>query len=177
MIKTKTFRALQIDFYAPLWAGLLVLVLFFLLGSGLSRARPPDPDFESGAEKLNLDNEQVQALQELLTRFRQELMQVRKKMAAKRLELRTLSDEEMQGARGEEIRKELQGLYLSVRDRALVYQAEALKILRADQKEKLPAGSDLGFRCHWGPFRGGGPGRDSRRNPSAPPPGNPPSQP
>lgn len=163
-------------FHARLGIELLILVLVLGLGSGFSRARPPDPDFETGAEKLNLDNEQVQAFEELRSRFRQEISQVRKKMAAKRLELRTLSDEAMQGLRGEEIRKELQGLFLYGRDRALTFQAEALKILRADQKEKLPAGSDLGFRCHWGPFMGGGPGRDSRRN-QPPPPGFPPTNP
>jgi hypothetical protein len=168
---------LKYCFHSRLWSGVLVLVLVFVLGSGLSRARPPDMDSESRLEKLELTADQVQAFEELRTRFRQELIQVRKKMAAKRLELRTLSDEERQGARGEEIKKELQGFFLNGRDRALVYQAEALKILRADQKEKLPAGSDLGFRCHWGPFRGGGPGRDSHRNPPTPPSGNPSSQP
>ena len=155
---------LKVCFPFRLWPGALILILVCGLGAGLSSARPPDWEFEGGAENLNLDNEQIQAFQELRQRFRQELIQVRKRMAARRLELRTLSDQERQGLRGEEIRKELQNLFLFGRDRALVYQTEALKILRADQKEKLPAGSDLGFRCHWGPFGGGGPGRGAFRN-------------
>ena len=75
--------------------------------------------------------------------------------------------------------EDLQALFLNGRERALVYQSEALKILRADQKEKLPAGSDLGFRCHWGSLMGGGPGRDFRRNRHQPslPSENTPSQP
>jgi hypothetical protein len=172
----KTMR-LKTFFRSRLWIGALILVLVGALGAGISRARPPDMDSETGSANLKLTDDQAQAFQELRNRFRQDMIQIRKKMASKRLELRTLSEEEFQGVRGEEIRKDLQALFLNGRERALVYQSEALKILRADQKEKLPAGSDLGFRCHWGPFRGGGPGRDSRRNPSAPPPGNPPSQP
>ena len=89
-------------------------------------------------------------------------------MARLRWELRTLSEEEFQGVRGEEIRRDLQALFLNGRERALAVQSEALKILRADQKEKLPAGSDLGFRCQWGSLMGGGSGREFRRNRNPP---------
>ncbi len=156
-----------------------MLILVYGLGAGLSPAGPPDREWKSGSDKLNLTDDQAQTLLELRNRFRQEMIQVRKKMASKRLELRTLSEEEFQGPRGEEIRKELQALFLNGRERALVYQAEALKILRADQKEKLPPGSDLGFRCHWGFFMGGGFGRDFHRNRNHPglPSENPPSRP
>ena len=169
----------RVFFRARLWIGALILVLVFGLGVGLSLAGPPDRELESGSVNLNLTDDQTQAFQELRNRFRQELIQVRKKMAGKRLELRTLSEEEFQGLRGEEIRRDLQALFLNGRERALVYQSEALKILRADQKEKLPAGSDLGFRCHWGSLMGGGPGRDFRRNRNQPalPSEKPPSQP
>ena len=148
----------------------MILVLVYCLGAGISLAGPPDRELESGFVNLNLTDEQTQAFQELRNRFRQEMIQVRKKMGSKRLELRTLSEEELQGLRGEEIRRDLQALFLNGRERALVYQSEALKILRADQKEKLPAGSDLGFRCHWGSFKGAGPGRDFRRNRNRPGP-------
>ena len=155
---------LRIFFRSRRWIGALILVLVYGLGAGLSPAGPPDRELESGSVNLNLTDDQAQAFQELRNSFRQELIQVRKKMASKRLELRTLSEEEFQGLRGEEIRRDLQALFLNGRERALVYQSEALKILRADQKEKLPAGSDLGFRCQWGSLMGGGPGRDFRRN-------------
>jgi len=170
---------LKIFFRFRPWIGALILLLVFGLGDGRSLAGPPSRDWENGTASLNLTDEQAQAFQELRHRFRQELIQIRKKMADKRLELRTLSEEEFQGWRGEEIRKDLQALFLHGREKALVYQSEALKILRADQKEKLPAGSDMGFRCHWGSLRGGGPGRDFRRNRTHParPSENPPSQP
>jgi hypothetical protein len=155
---------LSIFFQVRLWIGALILVLVYGLGVGLSPAGPPDRDSEKESLNLNLTDDQAQAFQELRNRFRQEMDQVRKKMASMRLELRTLSEEEFQGVRGEEIRKNFQTFFLNGRGRALVYQSEALKILRADQKEKLPAGSDLGFRCPWGSFMGGGPGRDFRRN-------------
>ena len=170
---------LKVFFRSRPWIGALILILVYGLGVGLSRAGPPDREWESGSVNLNLTDDQAQAFQELRHRFRQELIQVRKKMAGKRLELRTLSEEEFQGLRGEEIRRDLQALFLNGRERALVYQSEALKILRADQKEKLPAGSDLGFRCHWGSLMGGGPGRDFRRNRNhaCAAVGEPPSQP
>ncbi len=153
-----------------LWTGMLILFLISGPGAGISSAGPSDPDSEIGSLNLNLTDDQAQTIQELRNRFRQEMIQIRKRMASKRLELRTLSEEEFQGVRGEEIRKDLQALFLNGRERALVYQSEALKILREDQKEKLPAGSDMGFRCHWGPFMGGGPGRDFRRNRNLPAP-------
>jgi hypothetical protein len=55
----------------------------------------------------------------------------------------------------------------------LFYQQEVWKLLREDQRDKLPPGSDLGFRCHFGGFRGRGmgPGRDGRPGPGAPPSG------
>jgi hypothetical protein len=155
---------MKIFFPSRLWMGVVILVLVWGLGAGISRARPPDMDSENGSANLNLTDDQAQAFQDLRNRFRQEMIQIRKKMASKRLELRTLSEEELQGVRGEEIRKDLQALFLNGRERALVYQSEALKILRADQKEKLPPGSDMGFRCHWGSLMGGGPGRHFRRN-------------
>jgi Heavy-metal resistance len=157
----------------------VILVLVYGLGAGPSPAGPPDREVESGSAMLNLTDDQAQAFQELRTRFGQEMIQVRKKMASKRLELRTLSEEEFHGPRGEEIRRDLQALFLEGRERALVYQAEALKILRAEQKEKLPPGSDLGFRCQWGGVMGGGPGRGFHRNRKHPelPAENPPGQP
>jgi hypothetical protein len=155
---------MKIFFRFRLWIGALILILVYGLGAGISSADPLDRDMESGSVNLNLTDDQAQAFQELRNRFRQEMIQIRKKMASKRLELRTLSEEEFQGVRGEEIRKDLQALFLNGRERALVYQSEALKILRADQKEKLPSGSDMGFRCHWGSMMGGGPGRDFRGN-------------
>jgi hypothetical protein len=170
---------LKIFLRSRLWTGALTLVLVYGLGVGLSLAGPRDREWESGVANLNLTDDQTQAFQDLRNRFRQELIQIRKKMAGKRLELRTLSEEEFQGLRGEEIRRDLQALFLNGRERALVYQAEALKMLRADQKEKLPAGNDLGFRCQWGSLMGGGPGRDFRRhrNHHSLPSENPPIQP
>jgi len=159
---------LKVFFHARLRIGALILILVYGQGAGLSLAGRPDRELESGSVNLNLTDDQAQAFQELRNRFSQEMIQVRKKMASKRLELRTLSEEEFQGVRGEEIRKDLQALFLNGRERALVVQSEALKILRSDQKEKLPAGSDLGFRCPWGSFMGGGPGRDFRRNRNQP---------
>jgi hypothetical protein len=159
---------LKIFFQARLWIGTLILVLVYGLGAGLSPAGPQDRESESGSVNLNLTDDQAQAFQELRNRFRQELIQVRKKMARLRWELRTLSEEEFQGVRGEEIRRDLQALFLNGRERALAVQSEALKILRADQKEKLPAGSDLGFRCQWGSLMGGGSGREFRRNRNPP---------
>ena len=154
----------KVFFRSRRWIGALILVLVYSLGASLSPAGPPERELESGSVNLNLTDDQAQAFQELRNRFRQELIQVRKKMARLRWELRTLSEEEFQGVRGEEIRRDLQALFLNGRERALAVQSEALKILRADQKEKLPAGSDLGFRCQWGSLMGGGPGRDFRRN-------------
>ncbi len=148
----------------------MILILVYGPGAGLSPAGPPDRDSENESLNLNLSDDQAQAFQELRNRFRQEMIQVRKKMALKRLELRTLSEEELQSVRGEEIRKDLQTLFLNGRERALVYQSEALKILRADQKERLPAGSDMGFRCPWGSFMGAGPGRGFHRNRNLSPP-------
>jgi len=169
----------KVFFRFRLRIGALILILVYGLGAGLSLAGRPDWEMENGSVNLNLTNEQAQAFQELRNRFSQEMIQFRKKMASKRLELRTLSEEEFQGVRGEEIRKDLQALFLNGRERALVVQSEALKILRADQKEKLPAGSDLGFRCPWGSFMGGGPGRGFHRNRnlSPPPPEKTPIQP
>jgi hypothetical protein len=179
MIKTEALRFLKIFLRSRLGTGALILVLVYGLGAGLSPAGPVDRELESGSVMLNLTDDQAQAFQDLRNRFRQEMIQVRKKMASKRLELRTLSEEESQGVRGEEIRRDLQALLLNGRERALVYQSEALKILRSDQKERLPAGSDMGFRCHWGFFMGGGPGRGFHRNRNHParPVENPPSQP
>jgi hypothetical protein len=162
-----TIRA-KIFFRSRLWTGALILILVYGPGAGLSPAGPPDRDRDCGTLNLDLTVDQTQAFQELRIRFRQEMMQIRKKMASRRLELRTLSEEELQGVRGEEIRKDLQTLFLNSRERALVYQFEALKILRPDQKEKLPAGSDLGFRCSWGFLMGGGAGSDFRRNRNQP---------
>jgi len=179
MIKTTTFRFPKRFFHRRLWTGAVTLVLVYGLGAGLSPAGPPERELEGGSVMLNLTDEQARAFQDLRNKFRQEMIQVRKKMASKRLELRTLSEEELQGPRGEEIRRDLQALFLDGRERALVYQAEALKILRAEQKEKLPPGSDLGFRCRWGFFMGGGPGRGFNRNRKHPelPAETPPSQP
>jgi hypothetical protein len=55
----------------------------------------------------------------------------------------------------------------------LFYQQEVWKLLRGDQRAKLPPGSDLGFRCHFGGFRGRGmgPSRDGRPGPGFPPSG------
>ena len=159
---------MKVFFRFRLRIGALILILVYGQGAGLSLAGRPDRELESGSVNLNLTDDQAQAFQELRNRFSQEMIQVRKKMASKRLELRTLSEEEFQGVRGEEIRKDLQALFLNGRERALVVQSQALKILRSDQKEKLPAGSDLGFRCPWGSFMGGGPGREFRRNRNQP---------
>lgn len=124
-------------------------------------------------DSLNLTGEQQQALQDLQTRFRQEIDQIRKKIMPLRLNLRTLSTEEYQGPKGQEIRKAIRDLVVAGRERALFYQQEGWQLLREDQRDKLPPGSNLGFRCHFGGLRGRGmgPGRDGRPGPGSPPSG------
>lgn len=138
-----------------------IFIFFFIIGlvshlAGIDAfSAPPDP--EPWAENLNLSPDQAQSLKELRSRFRQELMQVRKRIMLYRLELRTLTPEETKGERGEELRRLTQSLLLKMRERSLFYQQEALKILTPEQREKLPPEADLGF--HWGKmFHRGGPG-------------------
>ena len=70
---------MKIFFRSRLWIGALILVLVWGLGAGISRARPPDMDSENGSANLNLTDDQTQAFQELRNRFRQEMIQIRKK--------------------------------------------------------------------------------------------------
>jgi hypothetical protein len=156
-----------------------MVLAFWLFYPALAWAVPPRWEGPSGMENLNLTAEQQQALQDLQVRFRQEIDQIRKKITPLRLELRALSPEEFQGARGQEIRAALRDLAVSGRERALFYQQEAWKLLREDQRGKLPPGSNLGFRCHFGGVMGRGTGREMRRGPEPPPAGNEglPSQP
>lgn len=112
---------------------------------------------EPFVENLDLTPEQAQTFKDLRSRFRQELVQIQKKIVLCRLELRTLTPEEYKGEKGEEFRRQTQSLLLKVRERSLFYQQEALRILTPEQRGKLPPETDLGF--HWGRmFRGGGPG-------------------
>jgi hypothetical protein len=157
-----------------------MVLAFWLVYPAMAGAVSPRWEGPSGIENLNLTAEQQQALQDLQVRFRQEIDQIRKKIMPLRLELRALSPEEFQGARGQEIRTAIRDLVVSGRERALFHQQEAWKLLREDQRGKLPPGSDLGFRCHFGGFMGrGAAGREMRRGPAPPPAGNEglPSQP
>lgn len=77
-------------------------------------------------------------------------------MSIKRLELRTLSEEEYRGQPGEQLRREMQSLMLQTRERALFYQKEALKVLSPEQRENLPPGTDLGFHGRFGMGHGMG---------------------
>ena len=70
---------MKIFFHARLWIGALILILVCGLGVGSSRARPPDMDSENGSANLNLTDDQAQTFQELRNRFRQEMIQIRKK--------------------------------------------------------------------------------------------------
>lgn len=143
------------------------LSLFLVLGwVGLTGSWAAPPEGEGGGpgtEGIALTEDQMRALADLQQRFRRELRESNTRLMAKRLELRTLSREEFTGPRGSELQAEIKALFLARRQRTLYYQEEALKILREDQRLRLPAGSDLGFRCSPG-FGGGGPGRRGRRH-------------
>jgi Spy/CpxP family protein refolding chaperone len=161
-----------------------VLISGLILGTwlcwaALAGAAPSAEEGPAGFEDLNLTREQQQALQELQNRFRQEIDQIRKKIMALRLELRTLSLEDRPGPKGQEIRTGIRELSVSGREKALFYQQEAWKLLKEEQREKISPGNDLGFRCHFGGFMGRGPGRKLPRGPGAFPAGPeiPPLQP
>ena len=157
---TSFYETINIEYRA----GMVKKIIYFLwiIGLGLhlvgSEALSAPPDPEIWAEKLNLLPEQVQTLKDLRGRFRQELIQNRKKIMIKRLELRTLTPEEYKGEKGEELRREIQSLYLQARERSLFYQQEALRIFTPEQREKLFSEMDLGFHCGRGLPWGKGPG-------------------
>lgn len=151
------------------WILLWTVLGGILWGASAAEAWPPRADPSLGIENLNLTGEQQLAFQELQGRFRQEIDQLRKKIGTLRLELRTLSPEEFQGSKGEGIRAEIRTQVIAGRERALFFQNEAWKLLTPDQREKLSAGDDLGFRCHWGGLTGRGPGREFRSPRSSPP--------
>ncbi|MBI5585850.1 MAG: hypothetical protein HY892_18720 [Deltaproteobacteria bacterium] len=143
----------------------------WLCWAALAGAVSSGEDVPAGFENLNLTREQQQALQDLQNRFRQDLDQIRQKITALRLELRTLSPEDRRGAKGQGIRTGIRELFVSGREKALFYQQETWKLLKEEQREKIPPGNDLGFRCHFGGFMGWGHGREFRRGPGAPPSG------
>ena len=139
-----------------------IICFLLVIGMGLSlagiEAFSAPPNREPWTEKLNLTSEQVQAFKDLRGRFRQELIQIQKKIMLLRLELRTLTAEEIRGEREDENRRQIQALLLQTRERSLFYQQEALRILTPDQREKLPPETDMGFQCgRWFPW-GKGPG-------------------
>jgi Spy/CpxP family protein refolding chaperone len=137
-----------------------VIFSFLVIAIALSPIRvgafPSSGRTDNWAENLNLTSEQAQALKDLQGQFRRELIQIRGKIMLNRMETRTLTAEEFKGEKGDEFRRQIQFLMLQARERALVYQKEALAILTPEQQKKLPAETDLGFHCRgWFP-RGGG---------------------
>ncbi|MBI5602749.1 MAG: Spy/CpxP family protein refolding chaperone [Deltaproteobacteria bacterium] len=152
-----------------------IIYFLWIIGLGLhlvgSEAFSAPPDPEPWAGKLNLLPEQVQALKDLRGRFRQELIQNRKKIMLKRLELRTLASEEYKGEKGEELRREIQSLYQQARERSLFFQQEALRILTPEQREKLFPEMDWGFHCGRGLPWGKGPGMGRGMGPGRKGPG------
>ena len=133
-------------------------VIGILLWTTGGWALPPDMGSESWSANLNLTAEQNRILKDLKSQFRQEESQIQKKMMIRRMELRTLLSEELNGEKGEELRRQIQSLLLQARERALFFQQEALTVLTPEQKKKLPLESDLGFHCRGMFHRGGGPG-------------------
>jgi hypothetical protein len=130
------------------------LCLFFW---GVLNAAPPVEE-EPGVGGLNLTIEQRRLLKDLRESFRQEEKEIRRNVMQQKMELRTLSQEEFRGEKGENLRRQLQSLMLQARERALYYHQQALAILTTEQKKKLPPDADLGFHCR-GWFGGGrGPG-------------------
>ncbi|MFH0786146.1 MAG: periplasmic heavy metal sensor [Pseudomonadota bacterium] len=133
---------------------------FLIIGIALSPIRvgafPPSRGPDRWADNLNLTSEQAQTLENLHRQFRQELIQLRKKIMLKRMELRTLTSEELRGDKGDEARRQIQSQMLQARERALVYQKEALAVLTPEQQKKMPAETDLGFHCGGWFRRGGG---------------------
>lgn len=119
-------------------------------------AFPPSGGPDRWAENLNLTSEQAQTLKDLHRQFRQELIQIRKNIMLLRMELRTLTSEELRRDKGDEARRQIQSQMLQARERALVYQKEALEVLTPEQQKKLPAETDLGFHCGGWFRRGGG---------------------
>lgn len=119
-------------------------------------AFPPSRGPDRWAENLNLTSEQAQTLKDLQRQFRREQAQIRKKIMLKRLELRTLTPEELREDKGDEARRQIQSQMLQARERALVYQKEALAVLTPEQQKNLPAETDLGFHCGGWFSRGGG---------------------
>jgi len=140
-----------------------ILIIGILLWATGGWTFPPDMDSESWSANLNLTAEQNRILKDLKIQFRQEESQIQKKMMIRRMELRTLPSGELNGEKGEELRRQIQSLLLQARERALFFQQEALNVLTPEQKKKLPLESDLGFRCRGMFRRGGGPGMGTGR--------------
>jgi hypothetical protein len=147
----------------------LIVSLFFLLTG--SRLFSAPPELEPWAENLNLTSDQAQALKTLQGQFRQELIQIQKKIMLKWMEFKTLSVDDFKGEKGNEFRRQIQDLMLQARERSLVYRQEAHSLLTLEQQKKLPAESELGFHCRGWFLRGG-----MRRGPGKGPSGMLPSQ-
>jgi len=127
---------------------------------GVLNAAPPVED-DPGIAGLNLAMEQRSLLKGLRESFRKEEREIHRNMMQQKMELRTLSPEEVRGEKGEGLRRQIQSLMLQARERALYYQQEALAVLTPEQKKKLPPDADLGFHCRgwFGGGRGLGMGR------------------
>jgi Spy/CpxP family protein refolding chaperone len=123
---------------------------------------------ENWAKHLQLSAEQVQVLRAIQRQYRQELVQINHKVMLKRIELKSLNQEEFMGENGEELRRQIQTLRIRARERSLVYQKEALAILTPEQQKKLPPDCTMGFYCReWMPR--GGMGRGMGRSLPGPP--------
>jgi Spy/CpxP family protein refolding chaperone len=115
--------------------------------------------FAAGPEnrEVNLDPtpEQIQTLKDLKIQFHREQSQIRKKIMIKRMEARTLTPDEFNGEKGDEIRNQIQSLMLQARERSLFYREEAYRVYTPEQRKKISPDTDLGFHCR-GWFRRGG---------------------
>ena len=135
------------------------ILYLFMIGVFLGSMGFETYSFSAGLENrdqdLELTSGQIQTLKELKSQFRRELAQIRKKIMIKGIELKTLTHEEYQAEKGEELKREIQSLMLQARERSLFYQKGAFMVFTTEQQKKIPAESNLGFHCG-GWFRRGG---------------------
>ncbi len=90
---------------------------------------------------------QWQSLNALRAEFQKEMIELRKKIMVRRMELHTLSPEERRGEKGEALRGELRQLMTQTRERALFYEQEAMKLMTPEQWERFQAQPPPGFPC------------------------------
>ena len=116
-------------------------------------------------ETLELSPAQIKIFQELQIKFQKEMDQIANKMTIKRMEMRTLSRDELKGEKGDELRDQIRSLMLQAREKSLFYQQEIFDRLTPEQKEKVSSERELGFQC--GPWLRGekGFGMGMRRGP------------